>query len=59
MGCICKAFGISCNVDRDFSVSFLILENDEINVLFFSISIVYSNLVTWLYCGSKLAYFIL
>ena len=58
MGCICKAFGISCDADRDFSLSFFILENDEINVLLFSISIVCNDLVTQLYRGNKLAYFV-
>ena len=58
VGCICKAFGISCDADRDFSLSFFILENDEINVLLFSISTVCNDLVTQLYRGNKLAYFV-
>ena len=58
MGRICKAFGISCDADRDFRLSFFILENDEIDVLLFSISTVCSDFVTQLYRGNKLAYLI-
>ena len=56
---IYKAFNISCNTDPDFSVSFLILKNNEINILFFNISIIRSNLTTRLYRKNKLTNLIL
>ena len=53
-----KPFSISYDADRDFRLSFLVLKNDEINVLLVSISVVRSDFVTWLYRGSKQAYLI-
>ena len=56
--CICKAFGISCDADCDFRLSFFILKNDEIDVLLFSINTIYNDFVTQLYCENKLVYLI-
>ena len=57
--CSYKAFGISYNTDRDFCLSFFILENDEIDVLLFNISTIYSDFITQLYCENKLTYLVL
>ena len=55
MGCICEAFGVSCDADRDFSHSFLILENDEVDVLLLSISTIHDHYVTRRCRENKLA----